>query len=170
MQIAVLAVASVATIWLLFSSLNPVWRLYESWPRTIDGLELHAKCDGLLRFGLPGAHWTFTERTSGDVISIVKTSPPGQGQFQLRINASTSPHGWKLVLDRGMTLALAGAGSAVAIQDSEAFHLSCSASARLEAVIRVAAKSLGHHPRCRYRTSSDGPVDYSEVDEYFGLR
>jgi len=170
LEVAVLAAVALAAVWFLFSNLNPLWRLWESWPRAFENLELHSKCDGLLRFGLPGSHWRFVEQSSHDEIAICKTSGSEEPNFELQVRTKRPSAAWVPEFERVAQLAIGDTGTLRSEPASNTFVLSCSDSARLVAVIRAVATSLGHNTQHRYRTFSEGPVDYNEVNEFYGLK
>jgi hypothetical protein len=159
LEVVVLAALALGGVWFLFSNLNPLWRLWESWPRALENLDLHSKCDGLLRFGLPGAHWRFVEQVTHDEIAILKTSESGESGFELRVRTKQPTATWVPDFERVAQLALGETGTLRSDPTSNTFALFCSDSARLVAVIRAAARALGHESQYRYRTFSDGPVD-----------
>jgi hypothetical protein len=159
----------VLVLWFLNSNANPLWHLIERWPRTLDRQSLLGKVDGLVRFGMPGASWTFKETVSGDRIALIKTGSAGESGLILAVSsrvpkanlADALAHHAELALGRGHRLRPgASPGS---------FEIKCDDPALLVAVIRKVAELLNHSRLAKYSAHSTGPADWEEVREYFGL-
>ena len=151
---------------LFFSNLNPLWGLWERWPRILDKQNLHGKFDGLIRFGVPGARCSFTEVDTDSSFSFIKESPAGQTGVLLDVRANSLPVDLASLLERQSALALpAGACVAQGSAPGE-FHLHGAESAELVAIAHKVAVALGHSSSSKYRCHTTGPNDAKAISEF----
>jgi len=151
---------------LFFSNLNPLWRIIEHRPRTLDDLNLHGMCIGFLMAALPGSYWRIVECTSGDEITVVKTSEAGEPDFELKVDSADLSDTWSEKFGEIAQLSIGSAGNLCSGVTSGSYTVSCSDPVRIVALIRAAARSLGHDASSRYRRYSEGPNDENAIKNY----
>ena len=168
-EVAIWGFVVLLGLWFLNSNANPLWKIIEQWPRTLDRQELFAKFDGMIRFGMPGASLIFQETSSGDRISFIKTSPTGESRLVLAIESQSTHSDLRDSIEQHAQLALGRGHQLCPSAEPNSYEVQCDDPAVLVGLLRKLAELLAHDPTARYRARSKGPSDWNEVREYFGI-
>lgn len=166
----------------IFLAVGAIWvavRIAAHWherrPKLLDTAHLDWDLRGLIEFGKKGTHLSLKEMRSGDEVVLVRsTDEMGDCQKSLELRIRTQNRSASIVqqLNQSLTALRIGPIERDESRPSEVLvpipgNL-VSDIARLEAVLRVSLRALGHDADARYRIRLLGPADRARVATYYG--